>query len=393
MSQRGKMNTENTQAQGWNGRGKLAQLVTELERQAASKVDFVADTRSLKVEAVGGKLQLHATESKAGEWLTAPAPIRPSALLQLGEKQEPNIPGMFLKRLAEQRPTRAAELLNGLMVDGPARRMVRMLDGQVRAVLSDRFRVLDHYDIAFAALQAAKEAGAVPIEAALTETGMRLKLTTPGVWDVIQQGRKEGKRIKAGDMGNRDFLRSLGFNLGDDLPGGPGTVYPLVTVSNSETGHGGFQVQLGIFEGACANGLIFEKAVGQVHLGEKLALGIFSEQTLALESKAIFSKARDAVKGAFTPKVFKALVDRCREAQAQPITAPQSAVENIAKAVGMSDKGREALLAHFLQDYDMTRFGLAQAVARTAQDETDTDTAAALESVAGKVAAGELVAA
>jgi len=376
--------------QAWQGRGRLVDLVTELERQAKAKADFVADTRSLKVEATESGLVLKAADVKAGEWLPRPAPIRPAALLQVGEKAEPSIPGQFLRRLAETRPARAAELLNGLMADGPARRFVRVLDGNVRAFLSDRFRVLDHYDIAFASLQAAREAGAVPLEAALTETSMRIKLTTPAVWESINQGRKAGRSIRAGDMGNADYLRSIGFDIGRDMPGGGGTVYPLVTISNSETGHGGYAVQVGIFEGACANGLIFEKAIGQVHLGERQAVGLFSEQTLAVESKAIFLKARDAVKGAFNADTFRALVNRCRDAQAVKVTAPSAAVENVAKAAGLSEKGKEALLAHFLGDYDMTRFGLAQAVARYAQD-ADTEAAPELEAIAGKVASGELV--
>jgi hypothetical protein len=382
---------QSSSAQAWSGRGKLSQLVAELERQTTAKADFVADTRSLKVEATeAGGLVLKAKDRAAGEWLPQPAPIRPAALLQFGEKAEPGIPGMFLKRLAETRPQRAAELLNGLMNDGPARRFVRVLDGNVRGFLSDRFRVLDHFDIAAAALQSAKEAGAVPLEAALSETGMRLKLTTPHLWETITQARKEGKAIKTGMLGSREYLEAVGFRMGDDMPGGGGTVYPLVTVSNSETGHGGFSVQLGIFEGACANGMIFEKAVAQVHLGERQQVGIFTEQTIAVESKAIFLKARDAVAAAFKRDTFAALVNRCREAQAQPIRAPQSAVENVAKAAGLSDKGREALLSYFLGDYDMTRFGLAQAVARAAQDLPQLDDAAALEAVAGKVAAGEV---
>ena len=38
----------------WKGRGTLQNLVTELERQRKSRIDFVADVRHLSIEANGG---------------------------------------------------------------------------------------------------------------------------------------------------------------------------------------------------------------------------------------------------------------------------------------------------------------------------------------------------
>ncbi len=46
---------------------------------------------------------------------------------------------------------------------------------------------------------------------------------------------------------------------------------------------------------------------------------------------------------------------------------------------------RDALLAHFVRDYTPTRYGLAQAVARLAQDTDSPDEAADLEAAAGQI--------
>ena len=56
----------------WTGRGRLDQLVGELERQKETKIDFVADTRSLAVSAKDGQMYLVPTEPHAMEWRAGP---------------------------------------------------------------------------------------------------------------------------------------------------------------------------------------------------------------------------------------------------------------------------------------------------------------------------------
>lgn len=375
---------------GWTGRGTLTELVAELDRQKAAKVDFVADTRNLEVRPKGGTLVLTPTDCRAAEWLGKEGlPIRRLALAQLGSKQEPEIPSMFLERLAELRPNRAADLVNGLMQDGPARRFIRCMDGSVRAILSDRFRVLDHYDLAYAAMDAVRANGGEVVEAALSETHMRIKFTSRQVWealDVKRQGDRGG--WYAGGLGNQKYLSKVAARSGGELPGGPGTVHPLVTISNSETGHGGYGVRVGILQAICFNLATVEEVVAKVHLGERMEVGIFSQATLNQESKTIYMKSRDAVVSAFKPEVFNKMVDICRAAQDREIKAPQSAVENIAKVGALSEPAREAVLSYFLRDYDMNAYGLAQAVARYAQDEPGGEAAAAAEDLAGRILVG-----
>jgi hypothetical protein len=374
----------------WSGRGSLTDLVAELERQKTSKFDFVADTRGLAIRECEGGLCLIPKEDRMTEWVPSSGlPIREAALLQIGEKSTPSVPGRFLKELTAQRPRRAGELLNGLFEDAPARRFIRCLDGQVRAYLSDRYRVLDHYDLAFSALDAVRQAGGEVIEASLSESHMRIKFTSRQIWEAIDV-KRQGERSNwySGGLGNPDYLGRVRARSGGELPGGPGTVHPLVTVSNSETGQGGFSVRIGLLQAICFNLATVEEVVGVVHLGERLSVGVFTEETVTAESRAITLKARDTIKGAFNPEVFKRMVEIARGAQAQEIRTPQSAVENVARAASLSDKAKEAILSYFLRDYDLTCYGLAQAVARYAQDEVDGEGAASLEDLAGKIMQG-----
>ena len=112
--------------------------------------------------------------------------------------------------------------------------------GQCRAFLSDRYKVLDHYDLALTSLQAVQGQGGEVIEASLSERSMRLKFTSRSIFDAIEQRRHSGGgNWYAGGLGNTEHLRRVGARTEGDLPGGPDTVHPMVTVSNSETGHGG----------------------------------------------------------------------------------------------------------------------------------------------------------
>jgi hypothetical protein len=72
------------------------------------------------------------------------------------------------------------------------------------------------------------------------------------------------------------------------------------------------------------------------------------------------------------------------------VSAPTDAVGLIVEANNVSDEMRNRILEHFLRDYDQTRYGLAQAVARAAQDTESPDEADELESLAGGLLVGSV---
>jgi hypothetical protein len=158
-----------------------------------------------------------------------------------------------------------------------------------------------------------------------------------------------------------------------------------VTVLNSETGHGGFHVRIGILMGICFNVATLETIVTQVHLGERLDEGIFSREAISAESNAIMLKARDAVTAAFDGDKFKMMVAKAKAAQSDKVESPTAAIDNVIELGAVNEEQREALMTYFLRDYDPTRFGFAQAVSRLAQDTDDPDDAGDLESLAGKI--------
>ena len=388
----------------WQGRGGLSQLVAELERQKQSRVDFVSDTRNFSIETVAprqeirggikcvipGAVRLAPRSQQAGEWLPdGPIIFNDKALTQLAEKTDPSIPKRFFDKMLDDRSTILEALVNGLHHAQPQKRLVRCLDGKVRGWLSDSYRIIDNYDVAFTCLDEAQRKGAQVFEAGLSDTNMRIKFTNQSVWDAVDIKQRSGPQggWYAGAIGNKELIGKtiLGARINGELPGGPGTIHPVVTVMNSETGHGGFRVRLGILMGICFNVATLEDVVTTIHLGSRSEEGIYSQETVAADTKAIMLKARDAVRTAFDPEKFKKMVAKVRKAQEDKVENPTSAVDNIIEANQINEEHKEALLTYFLRDYDPTRFGLAQAVSRLAQDTNDSDDADKLESIAGKM--------
>lgn len=384
-------------AQGWRGRGSLEALVRELNRQKESKLDFVADTRQLLVEAdvteteTGDVVNLRLVPKPSATQLREFMPSEGIVLLdqatqQLGDRLTPNVPWKFLRALRDAKPQTTESLVNDLLAD-PARRLIRCLDGRVRAVLSDRYRVMDNFDLAFTALDVARENGGEVMEASLSDQRMRIKFTSRQVWDAIETKRTSDPSggWYAGGLGSQQFLSKVAARTGGELPGGPGTVHPLVTISNSETGHGGLNIRVGILQAICFNLATVERVAAAIHLGEQLEVGMFTEETVSAESKAIYLKARDAIKAAFNPETFKQIVARCNAAQDVAVQAPSAAVRNVVESVGLPEGSHDAILEYFLRDYDATAWGLAQAVGRYSQDIEDTDLAETIEQAAGEV--------
>lgn len=394
------MNAQNTAAPAdvaldtWTFRGNLRRMVDELERQKQSRLDVVIDGRDMRVDAVGpGVLQLVPHTPRATEWLDAAGtPMTARVLGQYVERMNPKIPIKFFRELAQVMPAKAATLATDVLHHAPKRHFVRMLDKRVRAFLSGKYRAIDNFDLAFTALDVATKVDAMPLECSLSETNMRMKLISKNLWDEVAAERdlNPSGHKWFGQTGNQRFLRNALGLAETELPAGPGTVYPVVTISNSETGHGGLTVQIGLLRALCSNLAAIETGVAMIHAGARNeSLGIYSAETIALESKTYVSKATDAIKAAFHPAKFAELVAKANKAQEQKIEAPSDAVDNVAKVLTLSEDRKKALLNHFYAAQNPSRYGMAQAVSRLSQDVENPDDAFELERAAGKLIADE----
>lgn len=342
----------------------LEELAAELTRQKEAKRDFMADTRHLEVEADDAsptKLAL-----KVGD--TDRFPVKQHAIRQIGSRLQ--IPAKYVDRLAADHPDMLAWNVNQLFKREPEQRMVRVLDDQCRAFLSDRFRPLDNFDFANATLPKLIELKAEVMSCQVTETRMYIKALVP---DVVRE------------------IKAPGVFFGD---GGHNTIHilrPGVCLSNSEVGAGSMAIQPGIHEKHCSNLAIFNKnAMKKYHVGrsnatdQEAAWELFTDATKTASDQAFWMQVQDLVKAGLEGELFEQLCAQCEAAiTGTQIEKPTAAVREL---TDLSEGEQEGVLTHLIRGGELNQWGLQAAVTRYAQ-EADIDYArqVELEQIGGNI--------
>ena len=124
----------------------LMELGRELQRQRQNRQDFLADTRSLEVESTSYGSTLHLSLDSN----TYDFQIGELAHQQIASRL--NIPYRYYQKMQNEAPDLLDQNVNRWLNQNPERRMIRVLDGKVRAFLSDRYRRLDNLELCAAVL-------------------------------------------------------------------------------------------------------------------------------------------------------------------------------------------------------------------------------------------------
>jgi hypothetical protein len=240
------------------------------------------------------------------------------------------------------------------------RRMLRTLDGEVRAVLSDRYRRLDNFDLAESVLPVLKRMPGLRFESVeLTETRMYLKAVTP----LLKAEMQPGDFVQAG-----------------------------VVISNSEVGQGTLSVQPLLFRLVCSNGLITEdRSLRKTHVGRNVAsndacVTVFKDDTLMADDMAFFLKVRDIVEAALSEASFRQAAQKLQKTLGIAITGdPMKTVEVLANRYALNDVERVGVLRQLVTAGDWTGYGLVNAVTHYSQEVDDYDRATEFEALGGKL--------
>ena len=119
----------------------IQNLYGELERQRAARKDLIADTRSITVNSVNGLSMLTvATDSDKLSYR-----ISEIAHRQIADRL--GIPYKYYERMRQENPALLDSNINSWLNTTPEKRMLRTLDGKLRAFLSDRYRRLDNLEL------------------------------------------------------------------------------------------------------------------------------------------------------------------------------------------------------------------------------------------------------
>lgn len=339
----------------------LMELLAKLQHQHGTKRDCIAESQALTMTPDAKRIEI----PTMGEFW-----VNDHAASQLAERLD--IPLRHYRRLEAKHPDLLAHQVNALMRRENTRGMVRILEGKIRAFLSDKYRALDNYDLADVVVPLLKEAGAQVVSCEVTETRLYIKARLP--WLDREMPVPEG--LKMG-VGHNWYVRS---------------VTGMITISNSDVGAGMLSIAPGIFEKQCTNLAVFkDEGFGRVHLGKKAGgegqvEEYLSDETKKLEDAVVWAKVRDVVKATMDGRVIDRLVVKMQEARGDLIKAdPAKVVEVFAKKFGVTEQERGGLLRHLTDSGEMNRYGLQWGVTRLAGDTEDYDRASELERLGGQV--------
>lgn len=297
-------------------------------------------------------------------------PLTPYAHGQMAQYLE--IPKKYYDRMVESAPDLLAASVNRWIQDHETeRRMIRTLDGRVRAVLSDRYRPLENEDLAEAVFPVLQEMGVVVMSSELTERRFYIKAIDEQI--------------------TRDVPK--GHFMGDGTHTMFDTISPAIVISNSEIGAGALSIETSIWTRACTNLANFGAALRKYHTGARAGgdisdevFALLSDKTRTATDQAVWMQTRDIAKAAFDEAKFEALAKKIEDSTKDEIDdSPVEVVERAVKRFTWTQTERDSVLTHLVKGGDLTRYGLHAAVTRTAEDLADYDRASEFERLGGQI--------
>lgn len=357
----------------------LVEMAQELERMKKAARDFVVPVEKLHAEAVHNDPLVAPSDNvpaRQAVKLTFENGVKHSFGLNAWSGSQlagySDIPKAYFDRIHGENPKLLADNINhGLekiardsrRAGKPDSRMVRTLDGNVRGLLSSRYRILDAHDMLEATLPVMMDKGMEVVSSEVTE-----------------------KRL---------FIKALSPNLKAEVKKGDVVQYGLV-VSTSDVGAGSVRVEPLIYRLVCLNGMISSTAIRKFHVGKNQAEDdireLLSDNTRQLSDAAFWAQVRDVVLGSMRPENFEAQVDRLRVAANEEIKnfdLPR-VVELTMEATRLSGEGKKnsiiAALASGNEGAGLTRWGLINAFTRAAYDESNSyEESIEMERAAGSI--------
>jgi len=244
---------------------------------------------------------------------------------------------------------------------GGEKRMIRTLDNNARAWLSDRYRRLDNIEIADALMPKILESKDIVLASAdVTDSKLYIKAVFPSV-------RAE---VKVGDV-----------------------VEAGVIIQNSEIGMGALSGSLFINRLKCTNGMVVnDLGMRRNHVGSRLDVEgdgmykLYSDKTIKLDNEAVISKLMDIVDAASTKENFERAVELMREsAKSEEMKDPEEGIVELAKIIGLNEGEAKQARRNLQEGRDYTRWGALNAVTALANDHESYDRATEIEELGGKV--------
>lgn len=337
----------------------LTELAAEIQRRAAARKDYIVGTNALGMQADdnGDGPRLVFTNGERAE-----LPINELAHRQIGEYI--GIPAKYYDRMLGHAPQLLAENANHWLPERSEKRMVRTLDGRVRAFLSDRYQRIDNHEVAEVVLPALLNAAKLEIVSCeVTEKRLYIKALDKSIVAEVKGSKRVGDLVEAGVM-----------------------------ITNSEVGLGAVAVVPFLYFLACQNGAVINKAgmraahVGTRHDVDDDIAVLLADDTRRVLDHGVLLKVRDTVGVLLNPEHHQARVDKMSLQIGERLgNNPVLSIELLANDFRLTDGEQRGVLQHLIEGADLSRYGLMNAVTSTAAEVESYDRATELEMVGGQI--------
>jgi hypothetical protein len=313
----------------------LQSLIEELEGQKPFKWDKRVNSAELMMSSAECQAKLLIGSEN-------PFSISEPCHNQIAEKLE--IPLKYYHRMEEESPELLARNVNAWLERSEKDFFIRGLGESVRAFLSDRYRVIDHLDVLYCALNELQAHDAEIEDCYLSEIEVNIK-------------------VKSAKL--RDFVRHK-----DDL------IMGGIFITNSETGHKALRVEPRMFRVKCSNGMIVEELVTrEIHIGNGDEIS----------DEIVYLSLRRSIRELFSR--FGEIVLLLRESTEAKIRNPQKVIQNVVEQYKLSEAQKANILMAFGAEPEYDQYGIANAVTLAAQKEETWEKSVELEKLGGKLVA------
>lgn len=331
----------------------IEELADEIMRQREAKADYIVDTSKLCMENYGTDLVLRILDENNADRIE-PLDIAETAHRQIGTRL--GIPAKYYGKMLSEHPDLLVTNVNAWFSREPSQRMLRVLDGKVRAYLSNSYMRMDHYEIFASVLPIIGEIPDVEfVSCQITDNRMYIKAVNP----------------------------NLSAEIAPDI-----TVKAGVIISNSEVGLGSVSVQPLIYRVQNESGIVVGGATtkrihrGRVNSADEHFL-LASQEVLTEADRTFLTELQETVRSATDEEQFSQVVTLMQNARNQPMntTDVPAVVHTASRDFGITDTEQTGVLQRLMESNDLSLYGLANAVTRHSQDIESYDRATDLEGI------------
>ena len=292
----------------------LNELARKLTEQ--QKKDVIVDTSNVRFYS-NGKNQLHLAE------IDEVFDVNDVALNQIATKV--GLSKKYLDKMLDGHKSLLQDNVNYWFTNTPKTQMIRTLDGTARAVLSEKYKIVDNDMIARVALPVLLDKKYNILSCAITDTKMYIKASLPS----LQREVNKGDVVESG-----------------------------VIISNSEVGHGSVNISPFINRLVCLNGMVVNDArLNSRHLTSSQATidgvyEILSDEAKELDSKALLTKVRDVVLSTSDEVRFGQQVQKMTDASKVKIKRPKKVIEILENKFDLTKDEGENILENLIDRDD-----------------------------------------